>query len=72
MANLLVSIERFEEAVRAHEMRGGGDPAYIPEIEKEYESAKRSLWNAVFLHVGASHAIKDMGAKIVQEIIEDD
>lgn len=37
------ALERFEEAVRAHEMKGGGDPAYWGEIDSEYEAAKQVL-----------------------------
>jgi len=37
------TLARFEAAVRAHEMRGTQPPSDIPQIEKEYEDAKRAL-----------------------------
>ncbi len=36
-------LERFEKAVRAHEMLGAQDPEDWSGIEKEYESAKTEL-----------------------------
>ena len=36
-------LERFEKAVRAHEMLGAQDPEDWPGIEEEYESAKAEL-----------------------------
>ena len=36
-------LERFEKAVRAHEMSGAQDPEDRPGIEEEYESAKAEL-----------------------------
>lgn len=36
-------LERFEKAVRAHEMVGAQDPEDRPGIEEEYESAKAEL-----------------------------
>lgn len=36
-------LERYEKAVRAHEMLGAQDPEDWPGIEKEYESAKAEL-----------------------------
>ena len=36
-------LRRFEEAVRAHEMRGAQMPEDIPGIEKEYEDAKAAI-----------------------------
>lgn len=37
------ALERYEKAVRAHEMLGAQDPEDWPGIEKEYESAKAEL-----------------------------
>lgn len=36
-------LERYEKAVRAHEMLGTQDPEDWPGIEEEYESAKAEL-----------------------------
>lgn len=36
-------LERYEKAVRAHEMLGAQDPEDWPGIEEEYESAKAEL-----------------------------
>lgn len=36
-------LERYEKAVRAHEMLGSQDPEDWPGIEEEYESAKAEL-----------------------------
>lgn len=37
------AIDRFETAVRDHEMRGARRPEAVPYIEKEYEEAKAHL-----------------------------
>ena len=36
-------MNRFESAVRAHEMRGAQDPEDRPGIEDEYQEAKAEL-----------------------------
>lgn len=41
--DLIEALERFEKAVRAHEMLGAQDPEDWPGIEKEYESAKAEM-----------------------------
>lgn len=50
------SIKRFEEAVRAHEMRGAQRPEDVPAIENEYIESKNEL---IQLHA-------DLHAKITQ------
>lgn len=42
-ADTVKLLERFEKAVRAHEMSGAQDPEDRPGIEEEYESAKAEL-----------------------------
>ncbi|AFR51954.1 hypothetical protein ECBP1_0003 [Escherichia phage ECBP1] len=42
------ALERYEKAVRAHEMLGAQDPEDWPGIEKEYESAKAELLNHLY------------------------
>lgn len=37
------ALSRFEDAVRAHEMRGTQMPEDQPAIEREYEAAKQAL-----------------------------
>ena len=37
-------LTRFEDAVRANDRQGGGDPADIPAIELEYNRAKQALY----------------------------
>lgn len=39
------SLQRFEDAVRAHALKGTYPPEDHPKIEKEYEDAKRVLIN---------------------------
>jgi hypothetical protein len=36
-------MREYGNAARADEMKGGGDPASIPEIEHELERARRAL-----------------------------
>lgn len=37
------ALERFEKAVRTHEMRGAMPPEYWDSIEREYEQSKHAL-----------------------------
>ena len=39
------ALARFEEAVRAHEMKGAQMPADWDAIDKEYEASKQALVN---------------------------
>lgn len=40
-------IEQFEEATRAHTMKGCGHPEDIPQIEREYEVTKKALMDYI-------------------------
>lgn len=42
-------VTKFENAVRLHEMRGGGDPDDMPAKEVYYEQCKRKLFEAIGL-----------------------
>lgn len=37
-------LDEFEAAIRAHEMRGGVDPAEVPEIKREFEGARAAAY----------------------------
>lgn len=45
--NVRRAIARLEEAARSDEMKGGGDPSDIPEIEFELKYARRELYELI-------------------------
>lgn len=44
-------LKNFEDAVRADETKGGGDPNDVPAKEAFYRDAKRNLYEAVGIKV---------------------
>lgn len=42
--NVLRAVERLTDAARADEVKGGGNPVSIPEIEEELRYAKREFY----------------------------
>lgn len=43
-------VERFEAAVRKHEMRGAGRPEDRSDVEEEYKEAKKELLSKLREH----------------------
>jgi hypothetical protein len=59
MAGYKAALNRFENAVRAHEMRGAQMPEDQPAIEREYEQAKQALINKLAYRQNARALKKD-------------
>ena len=53
------ALSRFENAVRAHEMRGAQMPEDQPAIEREYDQAKRALINKLAYRQNSRELKKD-------------